>query len=118
MSEIIEGKPQINPGFCFICELSNPVRYWDTYYDFEGVVRERLDGRKYVCEECIEHGAKLLGFAPPRKVEALEAEINHLLDERDELQKELKAFSELRKSLSVLNAAPAKSARKPAAAKA
>lgn len=53
MASVFEGKPQLPPGFCFICEQSNDCRYVDTFRDFEGVVREKLDGRKYVCEGCV-----------------------------------------------------------------
>lgn len=68
MSEVIVGKPVLPPGMCFICEQSNPVRYIDTFRDFEGVVREKLDGRKYVCEGCAKEFAERLGFYADPKV--------------------------------------------------
>lgn len=95
MSEIIEGKPQLPPGVCFICELSNPVRYIDTLRDFEGVVRERLDGRKYLCEECILDGAKKLGFAEPKAHAALKEDLMAAQAKVRELQADLQAYQDL-----------------------
>lgn len=68
MSEVIVGKPFLAPGMCFICEQSDQVRYVDTFRDFEGIVREKLDGRKYVCEQCIKEYAGKLGFPTDPKV--------------------------------------------------
>lgn len=117
MSELIEGKPFLAPGMCFICELSNPVRYVDTFRDFEGVVRERLDGRKYVCEECVTEFAKHLGFVTPKDRDKFYEQIKHMSAEIAELQKELKAFRELNAALDVLRPKPS-AAKKPAVAKA
>lgn len=108
MTQIIEGKPQLPPGFCFICELSNPVRYWDTLRDFEGIVREKLDGRKYVCEECLAQGATALGFATQKDTEALKAALTAATDRIDELEKENEAFKDLKASLAVLTVANVK----------
>lgn len=116
MSEVIEGKPQLPPGMCFICEQSNPVRYIDTFRDFEGIVREKLDGRKYVCEECVTEFAKKLGFVTPD----LHSEVHYFaLKEQaraDELQHELKKFEDLKSVLDSFGIA--KAPKKPAAAKA
>lgn len=120
---IIEGKPQLQPGVCFLCELSNPVQYWDTLRDFYGIVRESLDGRKYVCEECIKEGASLLGFVTPEEAEVIKAahsgavaELARLSEENAKL-KQLKELSEFF-TQNAPTEKPKASARKPAAAKA
>ena len=119
MSVIIEGKPQLPPGMCFICEQSNPVRYVDTYRDFEGVVRERLDGRKYVCEECVEDLSKHLGFVTPARAQELEDRLKQAGDLITALRKEVGAYQDIKDALEALNAPKPKPAtRKPAAAKA
>lgn len=118
MTQIIEGKPQLPPGFCFICELSNPVKYWDTLRDFEGIVREKLDGRKYVCEECIEQGAKALGFVTPKEADKLKADAVSAAKQAKQFQSELEAFKTLKTTLDQLTLATAKPAPKKATAKA
>ena len=117
MSELIEGKPFLAPGMCFICELSNPVRYVDTFRDFEGVVRERLDGRKYVCEECVTEFAKHLGFVTPKEAKGLVEEIRRLEGNLADATEQIAAFKDLKSALDVLRPKPS-AAKKPAAAKA
>ncbi|MDE2105449.1 MAG: hypothetical protein KGL39_49940 [Patescibacteria group bacterium] len=95
MSELIDGKPQLPPGMCFICEASNPCQYVDTFRDFEGVVREKLDGRKYICEECIEDGAKKLGYATPKDHAHVQNELAKAVVVIEALKKDLAAFSDL-----------------------
>ncbi len=118
MSDIIEGKPQLPPGMCFLCEQSNPCRYIDTFRDFEGVVREKLDGRKYVCEECVEDMAKHLGFVTPKAYTDTSDERKALQDEVNRLKHELEDFKVVKEALDRLQPAPKAPARKPAAAKA
>ena len=122
MSEIVEGKPALSPGVCFICELSNDVRYIDTFRDFTGVVRESLDGRKYLCEECVEDAAKQLGFITPKERDEwkdytvrLEAEVHNLkaeLANYKDLKKVVEFFGTENTVVAVKPKAPAK---KPAA---
>jgi len=78
---IVEGKPFLAPGMCFLCEQSNPVRHVDTFRDFEGVVREKLDGRKYVCEACLAEYGEALGMLDPKKAEKLKEDLKHAKNE-------------------------------------
>lgn len=96
MSEIIAGKPQLAPGVCFICELSNDVRYIDTLRDFYGIVKERIDGRKYLCEECVEDAAKKFGFAVPAEVKRLKITIDELSAKNAKLNEDLAKFQDLK----------------------
>lgn len=96
MSEIIEGKPQLPPGLCFICEQSNPVRYIDTFRDFEGIVREKLDGRKYVCEECVTEFAKKFGFVTPKEHSAVFGQLKAVQDEFAKLEEAFKQYGDLK----------------------
>lgn len=100
MSAVIEGKPQLPPGFCFICELSNDVKYVDTFRDFEGNVREKLDGRKYVCEECIAEFAKKLGFATAKEADLLKQNAVDWANKAQALEDELKKYLDLKDVLS------------------
>lgn len=122
MSEIIEGKPQIAPGFCFICEQSNDCRYIDTFRDFEGIVREKLDGRKYVCEPCIKEFAEKLGFVTPEVAAPFYTMIDAGNKRIAELEAELKKHEDLKAVLEAFGIEPKpkpKAApKKPAAAKA
>lgn len=102
MSEVVEGKPQLPPGVCFICEMSPNVRYIDTFRDFEGVVKERIDGRKYLCEECIEDGAKKFGFVTPEEFDAFYANLKNVEAELARVKKELEAFKTIKASLQAI----------------
>ena len=117
MSEIIEGKPQIAPGFCFICEQSNDCRYIDTFRDFEGIVREKLDGRKYVCEPCVEEFAGKFGFITEKNAEILRAKIRQQAAALAQADEDLAAYDDLKAALEHFSK-PKPAAKKPAAAKA
>lgn len=117
VSAVIVGKPQIAPGMCFICELSNPVRYIDTFKDFEGIVREKLDGRKYVCEECVEEFAKAFGFLTPKQGAAYDEDLHAAQAQVRELQAKIENFKDLKKALDFFakpNATPSPARKAPA----
>lgn len=50
------------PGVCFICEQTWPdgTRYVDTQRDFDPGGYTKLNGRKYICEHCIDSARKAL----------------------------------------------------------
>lgn len=72
------GKPKIDPGICFICELAPTRGYVDTLKDFDPAFFHFLNGRKFVCRECIDTMAKLLDYA---EAAPLKAEISRLQEE-------------------------------------
>lgn len=109
---VTEGKPFLAPGMCFLCEQSNPVRHVDTFRDFEGIVRERLDGRKYVCEQCLAEYGEAIGMLSEKKADKLRED---LLNAKNEVAKLTERVAELEPYEAVIKAATAKPAAKPKA---
>lgn len=64
--------PIMAPGVCFICEMTNPGRYVDTFRSFSPGGVTPLNGRKYVCEYCIGGMADAIGWASPDRYWHLE----------------------------------------------
>lgn len=87
---VIEGKPTLTPGMCFLCELSNPVKYVDTLRDYASIVKDKLDGRKYVCEECIDELAEALGHVKPKVADKLKADLEGKTAEVAKLEERVK----------------------------
>lgn len=57
-----EGLP-LAPSICFICECSPQTGAVDTTRQYETHVPTKLQGRKYVCVECIKELGKFIGMA-------------------------------------------------------
>lgn len=79
----------LNPNVCFLCEMSNDVRFFDTGREFDPPSFSSLVGRKYVCESCVKTAAEALGlFEEPRAAVAqdvrdMSARIVELQDRAD-----------------------------------
>jgi hypothetical protein len=79
------------PAQCFLCETS-PVReehhVVDTERRFNPVQATPLNGRKYVCERCVDELARLLGYIKSEEAELATARV----DEVAQKVKEFEAF--------------------------
>lgn len=64
-----DERPTLDPGICFICELSPESRYVDTLFNFEPDVFSALIGRKFVCESCIQTMATCIGWGDKEKIQ-------------------------------------------------
>ena len=53
----------LTPGVCAICEMANEVEYYDTLFNMhtEPAVT-RMEGRKYLCENCFKQAAEFFGY--------------------------------------------------------
>lgn len=101
-------KPLANPNMCFICEHSNDVPYWDTHRYFDAPFPlPKYEGRKYVCEGCVDAAAKEFGYLSPKEASVLKEEVEVARREKelagmveafaasvDEMMKELGLFNE------------------------
>src|ERR1043165_7680027 len=65
--KILDG-PMLAPNCCIICEQTPDVSYIDTLKEFVSDVYHRMNGRKYVCAECMESLAKVAGYEHSSKV--------------------------------------------------
>jgi hypothetical protein len=75
--------PNLAPSVCFICESAPPCRYVDTGRSFERPAVTTLDGRKYLCEECVRDAAHVLGVFDAERGE-LRHRIAELIDSANE----------------------------------
>lgn len=67
---------------CFICERDREGLFVDTRKDFFPIGKTQLDGRKYVCERCVQHMAEVSGFKSQEDFDLMH-------DHRDEIAAEL-----------------------------
>lgn len=78
-----EGRPTLDSGMCFICELTPDDGYIDTLYNFEPDFITTLIGRKFVCLNCVDTMAKAAGY---EFAEDMFAERDELIDRVAELE--------------------------------
>ena|SRR5581483_8665155 len=84
------------PSVCFLCETKpvEGVKAADTGRDFQPVGITPIDGRKYVCEECVNELAKLFGFEKGEAVELAKVELDHARQEISALKDRAKQIAE------------------------
>ena len=80
-----EGIP-LPPSICFICEQAPLNGVIDTGRTHDPQVPTNLRGRKYLCVNCAEEFAKIIGYVPVDAVGEAEAVAGHALAEKAELQ--------------------------------
>lgn len=105
---LTDGRPILAPAVCFICEQTPPVRYVDTLIEWEAQGITNLDGRKYVCENCVDQFADLMGYERPSTVDRLILDLEEANAEIDELRSGADLEQALRDAVSVLKPARAK----------
>ena len=102
MSEVVT-KPLNRPNVCFVCEHSNEVKYVDTKRVFSSPFPfPRLDGTKYLCEDCVRDAANVLDFVSPEQAEKLKnrvAEVEAELAAANTVQAAVTAVNELSEAL-------------------
>ena len=86
-----------NPNICTICE-EKPLG--DTVIDCERYTpnspRYRLNGRKYVCQNCANEIAKKSGYVSIEEVEKLREDLINTMNYVDSLKEKLTQYEDLR----------------------
>lgn len=87
--------PELAPGICFICEQTPQVTYVDTLRDYHDLALvHRLSGRKYICSNCVQELAEVMGYSAAREHSLLKEEFLHLKDDYALLRREYNKVQE------------------------
>lgn len=88
--------PALPPSQCFICEHrpTEGVKSIDTGRTFDPAGLTSLNGRKYVCENCVAEMAKLFGFERGDQVEKAKVDAEIAREELSRMQDRARQVAE------------------------
>jgi hypothetical protein len=97
--------PNLPPSVCFLCEGAEPegsgVVYVDTFQNFDPGVHTKLNGRKYVCSNCIRDLAGAVGLFDVEK-ERFAIQLNALEEEIAQLNTTVESYRNLDAAIKAL----------------
>lgn len=79
---LLEGKPAALPGICFSCRFHGAEKWIDLALSTDPEdMFPREPGAVYICENCVQEMAHLMGYITPEEAQALRIENERLKDE-------------------------------------